>query len=711
MSRVRIDRGVRPAAAGCLCILFLFASAPTQAADGTVNGDCRIEKVLGQSGDYLDLYEWGVHIARVGGGVNGKSYRVGLPPNPTSYYTFTMPAGTHTLMLDQSLFWGRPKVQPNVVIPSGGTTYQEVRLPMDYGCAFGGNFGIWGSNPWTAYGTPWYQTFVASGTSVTGVQFKLAGANAKDVRVTFHRDNGGSIVTWPQVGIARTRTNVGTNGDQWLRYRSGEVPLTPGDRYAVKLTGLNGASDNNMAVYRRIEDGKGYRPGCAYNAAGAAQNFDLYATVLTDTDHTVVSYCTVEYDGGELAGSAATWAQGIKAKGNSLAGCSLFFAGGDTWDALISFKVRSGSPTGPQVGPTKVGRGTYQASTAGMIAASWNPGEVPLTPGQVYYIEMTRADGNGQFNPFKFTVGNNHYGDGNAYKAGVLQNDVHLFMQVVEWNGDGQLPRIETNRQTLVHTIIQGQALASDSFTIRNSGAGTLNYILNDDAGWLSASPSSGSSTGETDTISLDYTTTSLVPGSYEAIVAIVANGATNTPVVVEVRLTVTPQPTIALSPWTISAVGIHQKNAASAAFTVRNTGGGTLAYTITDDRDWMSCVPTAGTCVGEVDPITIQFASAGLAPGIYTGTISVTDPYATVSTETIGVTLNVLSAPDLDQDQDVDLSDFTLFQLCFAGPNRPASGNCTTNADFDDDNDVDLADFGRLQACFNGPNRPPACQ
>ena len=64
----------------------------------------------------------------------------------------------------------------------------------------------------------------------------------------------------------------------------------------------------------------------------------------------------------------------------------------------------------------------------------------------------------------------------------------------------------------------------------------------------------------------------------------------------------------------------------------------------------------------------------------------------------------------DFDLDFDVDLTDFTLFQLCFNGPNRPPGDNCMVDADLDNDNDVDLVDFGVFQTCFNGPNRPPAC-
>ena len=65
----------------------------------------------------------------------------------------------------------------------------------------------------------------------------------------------------------------------------------------------------------------------------------------------------------------------------------------------------------------------------------------------------------------------------------------------------------------------------------------------------------------------------------------------------------------------------------------------------------------------------------------------------------------------DFDGDADVDLADFSGFQACFNGPNRPPANSGCVRADFDGDGDVDLTDFGVFQVCFNGPNRRTACQ
>jgi len=59
----------------------------------------------------------------------------------------------------------------------------------------------------------------------------------------------------------------------------------------------------------------------------------------------------------------------------------------------------------------------------------------------------------------------------------------------------------------------------------------------------------------------------------------------------------------------------------------------------------------------------------------------------------------------DFDCDGDVDLSDFTVFQLCFGGSNNPPAPTCSpgVDADMDGDGDVDLADFLIFQQNFTG--------
>ena len=86
---------------------------------------------------------------------------------------------------------------------------------------------------------------------------------------------------------------------------------------------------------------------------------------------------------------------------------------------------------------------------------------------------------------------------------------------------------------SLSQSVTQGQDAGSRSFEVWNSGGGTLNYIISDDATWLSCNPASGSSTGEHDTIQVNYSTSGLAAGTYNGTITISATGATSQTVVV----------------------------------------------------------------------------------------------------------------------------------------------------------------------------------
>jgi hypothetical protein len=66
----------------------------------------------------------------------------------------------------------------------------------------------------------------------------------------------------------------------------------------------------------------------------------------------------------------------------------------------------------------------------------------------------------------------------------------------------------------------------------------------------------------------------------------------------------------------------------------------------------------------------------------------------------------------DLDQDCDVDGTEYAVFASCFNGAgNPPRTLGCTTGQaetfDTDDDNDVDGVDFAKFASCFNGAGKP----
>jgi len=103
-------------------------------------------------------------------------------------------------------------------------------------------------------------------------------------------------------------------------------------------------------------------------------------------------------------------------------------------------------------------------------------------------------------------------------------------------------PTIAFSPSSLSFSADEGGANpASQTLTIWNSDKGTLNWVISDDAGWLTLSPSSGASTGESDSITVLVDTYGMDAGGYSASIAVSASGASNSPRTIAVDLSIVP--------------------------------------------------------------------------------------------------------------------------------------------------------------------------
>ena len=123
---------------------------------------------------------------------------------------------------------------------------------------------------------------------------------------------------------------------------------------------------------------------------------------------------------------------------------------------------------------------------------------------------------------------------------------------------------------------------------------------------------------------------------------------ASDSPMAIPVTLTIAgiPQASISWSPGIFSASTVMSLNAPAQTFSVWNSGGGTLSYSITVDQSWLSCFPASGTSTGEHDSITVSYSTASLSLGTYSAIITISDPAADNSPQTIPMTLIVTSFP-----------------------------------------------------------------
>jgi len=147
-------------------------------------------------------------------------------------------------------------------------------------------------------------------------------------------------------------------------------------------------------------------------------------------------------------------------------------------------------------------------------------------------------------------------------------------------------------------------------------------------------------------------------------------------------------------------------------SFTIHNAGGGTLNYTVASDVSWITVSPESGISTGDVNICVMTYSVSSLAVSEYVGSLTVIDPAAVNSPQTVRVTLRVTIPGDFNLDGDVDLEDFGTFQICYSGPGVPQLDAACSEARLDDDTDVDLDDFALWQTCFSGPAGPvnPVC-
>ena len=98
--------------------------------------------------------------------------------------------------------------------------------------------------------------------------------------------------------------------------------------------------------------------------------------------------------------------------------------------------------------------------------------------------------------------------------------------------------------------------------------------------------------------------------------------------------------PVLEVSPRSLSFTAVQGGAAPPAqSFTISNTGGGMLTWTITESAAWLGTSLTAGAGNATVD---VTASPAGLAAGNYNGTITVTASGASGSPKTVAVTLKL---------------------------------------------------------------------
>jgi len=167
-----------------------------------------------------------------------------------------------------------------------------------------------------------------------------------------------------------------------------------------------------------------------------------------------------------------------------------------------------------------------------------------------------------------------------------------------------------------------GSNPANETLEIWNSGADTLHWTLSDDAAWLSENPTSGSSTGERDTVVLSVDITGMSDGAYSTSITITAPEASNSPQTVPITLYVgvsPPEP----AQFTITGLDVTPEQVppgqpVTISAQVTNTGGSEDSYTVNLTVNGQVEQTKTVTLAPEAME-TVTFTVTKEAPGSYT--------------------------------------------------------------------------------------------
>ena len=108
-------------------------------------------------------------------------------------------------------------------------------------------------------------------------------------------------------------------------------------------------------------------------------------------------------------------------------------------------------------------------------------------------------------------------------------------------------------------------------------------------------------------------------------------------------------EPVIDVSTSELEFVALESgANPASQILSIRNGGGGTLQWHVTEDCLWLEVTPTSGSSTGEVDEVTAGVDITGLGWGSYDCELTVSDPNAVNSPRIVDVSLLIYAEGQL---------------------------------------------------------------
>jgi hypothetical protein len=191
--------------------------------------------------------------------------------------------------------------------------------------------------------------------------------------------------------------------------------------------------------------------------------------------------------------------------------------------------------------------------------------------------------------------------------------------------GAAAIPAIQLSLSSLTFSgTVGGANPSSNTFSISNTGGGTLAWTASDTSAWLILSPTSGTNTG---TVTASIAASGLAVGTYSTTVTISAPGATAKTFPVTLTITQSTSTSgFSVSPASLAYAGTVGGPNQVLGVTITNTGTSPMTVTWTDPINWL--VATSGDTVtmapGGSATISHTASTAGLTAGTYSGTATI---------------------------------------------------------------------------------------
>ena len=422
----------------CFVAVLLLVSAQCFAAE-SIAGNIIDQKGKGQ-------YETEIFACKTGTSTNSAYYRL----DTAGYYELTSLAGGSTYSLGvNDNFHFMPRLKSFVPVTVGKVTPGSFTIRANYF-----NHGDYYSG-----GSPQYaefrQTFKATGHPVKITAWVIESGFT--VHASFHDASTGA-----QIGPTK---DLGVDDRGTAKWLHGQVPLTVGTTYYLKL--IRNGTDTFSVKYK---SGNPYSGGCLYYGSVAQPDLDMSLVIESDDAGLSTMYQRSINNSGS---SSSHLGQTFKAIGSNITVVTLFATADVAEGRDVAFSILSGGPTGAQIGPTKTVKVRDYRPMGQWVCVTWEPGEVPVTSGQTYYVKMTST------NFYIFTATTNPYPDGCFYVAGSPVSNTDMLATIMgETTANSSLGTLSGTVTNSSGSPLSGATIATTPFGYTATSGTSGTYSL-----------------------------------------------------------------------------------------------------------------------------------------------------------------------------------------------------------------------------------------